>query len=1082
MKKDRLYTVNKRNKKALGGNLFVGGGFTTPTYNNPYQGVLGPTYSFGLSGLQKPQTTVINWSDPRQTQPLMQEIDSDIKSLGDSNVFNQYEGGKSSKGSKGLTGTQILGLASGAASGIGAAFQDTPQYSADAGNGFGLVDNFIAQGTKTKGGTALVNTGASLMNTGLASGNGALMLAGGIAGTLGTLWNAGWGTKKNEKNIASIENNTANMNTTGRLLSQASTTSDLLNGAGSMSGKLGFGTKDLVKGGWFSGGKAKSMGQKYLDAEDSALAFQSHGLATGADNVDRKQDNMAMRNFAAFGGPLDMIPSDNNFGAIEYGFMNDYLTAKRRQTEAKNKLGGTLFAIGGDIQTQGGDYTTGMVHINAGSSHELNPNEGVQVGVDAEGTPNLVEEGETIFNDYVYSARIKCDPTTKEMFHIGKKRDITYAELSKKLEKEAAERPNDPISKAALKVQMQDLAEQQERQKAEMENARVREAFEALTPEEQAEVMNYAQQRDAQEQEAAAQEQAMAEQQMMQEAAAQQQPVENMGQPMSQEEMMQQQMMAQQQSQAPMQMAMGGKVNKFAGTQSGSSKMHNAGTWKKGTSAENWNTYTRGGLRDYLKSIVDRINAAPTEEAKNAIRQEAINAVSEIQQAYRNAYQSNLTPSEESETVRTLQNAFQNRNGNAYFGNIADNIVLPAGHNTGDTAAKGWVDGYWGPRTSIRNWGSTEYGVGNTNYYQDISDLASQAGLTYAPNKDWTYGSKDNPYQLYGLSMADSPTTITENELHTPREYHIVEGDDDYLEGDSSTWNGVGKEIKRRTLPNGDIEVIHAADASAQQKPADKTGTADEWEVTPNYRNEKLRYAGLFGPAVGLGMQALGIGRPDTSRLDAAVDSYRNGRLALADYRPIGNYLTYRPMDIWAEQNRLNANARATDRALMNNSSPVGTRMAGLLANEYNNQLASGQLYRQAQEYNNNLNERVQTFNRGTDQYNADAYNRTALANAEAINRDRQYRTQLGLQAAAQKMDADAGWYNGIYGNVAGLFKGISDLGRENAQHNMIAEMAADGIFGPMSPRTNTGKRGKYLTFTKKNSACKGGKINRKKS
>ena len=40
---------------------------------------------------------------------------------------------------------------------------------------------------------------------------------------------------------------------------------------------------------------------------------------------------------------------------------------------------------------------------------------------------------------------------------------------AKKLEKEASERPNDPISTSALKVQMANLAEEQERQKQEMQ-------------------------------------------------------------------------------------------------------------------------------------------------------------------------------------------------------------------------------------------------------------------------------------------------------------------------------------------------------------------------------------------------------------------------------------------------------------------------------------------------------------------------------------------------------------------------------------------------------------------------------------
>ena len=102
-----------------------------------------------------------------------------------------------------------------------------------------------------------------------------------------------------------------------------------------------------------------------------------------------------------------------------------------------------------------------------------------------------------------------------------KKKDITYAEISKKLEKEIAERPNDPVSRAGFNAQMQTLEEQQERQKAEMEAARAREAFEALSPEEQTAIMQQAAQQEAMAQEAAVQqptpeEVAMAEQQAMQ--------------------------------------------------------------------------------------------------------------------------------------------------------------------------------------------------------------------------------------------------------------------------------------------------------------------------------------------------------------------------------------------------------------------------------------------------------------------------------------------------------------------------------------------------------------------------------------
>ena len=82
---------------------------------------------------------------------------------------------------------------------------------------------------------------------------------------------------------------------------------------------------------------------------------------------------------------------------------------KKRMEEAKeNKKSyrgllpesdGTLFAIGGDLQSHGSDWSTKAMHINAGGSHEENENDGVQIGTDSEGVPNLVEEGEIIFDD-----------------------------------------------------------------------------------------------------------------------------------------------------------------------------------------------------------------------------------------------------------------------------------------------------------------------------------------------------------------------------------------------------------------------------------------------------------------------------------------------------------------------------------------------------------------------------------------------------------------------------------------------------------------------------------------------------------
>ena len=328
---------------------------------------------------------------------------------------------------------------------------------------------------------------------------------------------------------------------------------------------------------------------------------------------------------------------------------------------------------------------------------------------------------------------------------------------------------------------------------------------------------------------------------------------------------------------------------------------------------------------------------------------------------------------------------------------------------------------------------------------------------------DWT--------SVGNYSWATPENDITYNYYRKPGNvFHRVEGHTDYLDGTPDTWRGVGKETRRETLPNGDTVIYHAAGDDAD---ADANGNR---KVVPNLRSEWSRYAGLFGPAVGLGMQALGIGRPNTKALDAILEGYDKRGASYADYKPIGNYLRYVPMDVWAAQNRMDANTRASERILMNTTSP--SKWVNVIANNYTSQLGNGELHRQSLEYNDANALKKGEFNRGTDMFNAQAYNQTSQFNASQRDRDRQLRAQLGMQAAAHKADMDAGWYNGIYGNVAGLFKGISDLGRENAERNMLARLAASGALGTIDPEGAV--NADLLKYV--DSAAEGGKIKRKKN
>ena len=104
------------------------------------------------------------------------------------------------------------------------------------------------------------------------------------------------------------------------------------------------------------------------------------------------------------------------------------------------------------------DYT----EINSGGTHEENPYDGVQSGVDEQGVPNLLEEGEVVYDDYVFSDRLVVPSEVRNKYRLRGNKDLTFADAAKQVHKESEERPNDPISANGLEVMMYNLAMEQE--------------------------------------------------------------------------------------------------------------------------------------------------------------------------------------------------------------------------------------------------------------------------------------------------------------------------------------------------------------------------------------------------------------------------------------------------------------------------------------------------------------------------------------------------------------------------------------------------------------------------------------------
>ena len=398
------------------------------------------------------------------------------------------------------------------------------------GNGFDLKNLFTNKniGTMAKKGLSTIGTavgqiGGGLIGGGLQSGAGNTIsniggslgglvstvnpLVGGIisagTGLIGGLTNRMFGSKLNKENINQVKGNissTANTSFGGNaddLMSQLSNAS--------MLGDIN--RRDIGKDGWFSH-KAKRLTNQLREQAEAANTRLYGNFNQAANVTNENQFLQGMYNVGALGGPLFkeggiMIKKENrgkftesanraNMGVQEYARhilanKEDYSPTLIKRANFARNFGGRK-AFGGDLNTYGGTYNGGLEYINNGDTHENNILGGVPMGSDRDGTPNLVEEGETIWNDYVFSNRLKVPETLTDKYKLNK--DITFAEASKKLGKEIEETPNDPISKRTFNFFMQDLQQSQEEVKAKKELAKAKRQFNKLSPQEQLGILN----------------------------------------------------------------------------------------------------------------------------------------------------------------------------------------------------------------------------------------------------------------------------------------------------------------------------------------------------------------------------------------------------------------------------------------------------------------------------------------------------------------------------------------------------------------------------------------------------------------
>ena len=410
-----------------------------------------------------------------------------------------------------FSGGNVAGmLKGGLAGGIGSA----------AGN---IAGGAVGGGFESGAGSAISNIGGTIGSTVSAVNPvlGGIISAG--SGIIGGLTNRMFGSKLNKEKIAEVEESNKAINT---VMADSSSADSVMDQWANQDFGKDFTKSDIGKDGWF-GNKAKNKYKELKKQQDIARNRALTSYENAADAADTQSDLNAMANFAAFGGPLGIwggygsgatdyeLAKENlgikalnavnkgkltslpdSFGSSE---LNTFAKGGEIHIKPENRgkftkyCGGKVtseciargkrssdpavrkraafaanarkwhHAFGGDLLTHGAEWDNGPRIIGNGGTHEENPMEGVPMGMDAEGTPNLVEQGEVIFNDYVFSNRMFADGGLLESFNLPKSYDgYSFAAIAEKLGEESKERPNDPISKRGLLSSMSRLQQAQE--------------------------------------------------------------------------------------------------------------------------------------------------------------------------------------------------------------------------------------------------------------------------------------------------------------------------------------------------------------------------------------------------------------------------------------------------------------------------------------------------------------------------------------------------------------------------------------------------------------------------------------------
>ena len=916
--------------------------------------------------------------------------------------------------SKGVSGKGKFNL-KGAATGI---------LGAVGGTAGKLLGNAIAGGYSTGG----VGEGVADVGNMIGGAMQAIPGVGTLAGTavqfasglIGGAINRGWGVKENKENVAAIKQNTAQARSVGNAVGGAATNDDVLNSAGMMTTSSGFSAGDLYKNGWFTN-KGTKKGNELIGKENAALAFQNHGLVTGAGNADSNMDSDVMRNFAAYGGPLGF--GEGALGLMKHwNYMNtiDNRSAALAGKNTNNVLsaytgGARTMADGGSLEADFlSDFSSNpigaVMRYNQGleqladreeaeraqAAREAEysalqqrmvgleiQNQGLQAMLAAQATamPAVTTEAPVSSPTPSKAARAKksgnatWDYIEQQLRDSGKFNDVQIAGIKYNLQRESALNP-DAVGDGGAAFGLGQWHGSRQPKDRSLEG-QTKHLIETLGNYDGKEHWigrgNYDGFLNARTPEEA----------HYYIAKGYERPAAFITDKLRRE--------------------MAESLKAFGG--------------ELGTNGTDW---TSGLLH---VDAGGRHEENPLEGVPMGVDSEGVpNLVEEGETVWNDyVFSDRMDVPEEAYNELGLGDALKkhhNGRSNISFADASKKLAQESEQRPNDPISKAGLEASMSRLAEVQE---AERMKQQMKEYVGLDGYACGGKLK---NKFGGGGDSNNPYgddvKLDGIK---SMVALNTDGLRKIKPMSVAPqpnlgiNPSKALQDELKSWDAVAKE---RYLRNAKTEV---------------PGQYSTW----------MRYAPAFGSGLMTLTDALGLtNKPDytyANKLEAVAE--RAGYAPEVNYTPIGDYLAYRPMDIWNEQNRLNANSRATERAILNSGANQGAKMAGLLAAGYNDQVASGDLYRKALEYNDAKRKDVAEFNRRTNMFNSQMGLEAAMANA----RYRQQASQMGLsglaQAAALRDDIDKRVSASRAANLSNFLTSLGNIGRENMSFNMLNSTSA---------------------------------------